>query len=314
MDASDLEIANSLAATQLISTIVNWGLFGVLSVQVFLFSQAFPNDRPIFKAMVYGTYLVETAQTIALTVSTWATFVKGGVSTFTAISVSVSLLEAVTAMVVQTFYAYRIMIISENKIIPSFIMLMSLTSFIAQVVVSVIIGQADNFEIIQLHTLKTSDFIGIWIGTGCACDIAIAACMCFYLNRRIRDGIFPKTQALVTRVMRMTIETGALTASVSIVLLALFYAPALKGLIYYSVPISTLAKLYSNTMLALLNSRIKLGIISESTTWQDNAFSHIPLSQPRQTGALEIKFAAVNTLKDETGIELRDGVIAIDEA
>jgi hypothetical protein len=38
---------------------------------------------------------------------------------------------------------------------------MSLTSFIAQVVVSVIIGQADNFEIIQLHTLKTSDFIGV---------------------------------------------------------------------------------------------------------------------------------------------------------
>jgi hypothetical protein len=99
------------------------------------------------------------------------------------------------------------------------------------------------------------------------------------------------------------------------VLLALFYAPALKGLIYYSVPISTLAKLYSNTMLALLNSRIKLGIISESTTWQDNAFSHIPLSQPRQTsGGLEIKFAAVNTLKDETGLELRDGVIAINEA
>jgi hypothetical protein len=95
--------------------------------------------------MVYGTYLVETAQTIALTVSTWATFVKGGVSTFTAISVSVSLLEAVStwnlgslhmmindeytiaAMVVQTFYAYRIMIISENKIIPSFIMLVSAT-------------------------------------------------------------------------------------------------------------------------------------------------------------------------------------------
>lgn len=99
--------------------------------------------------MVYGTYLLETAQTIALTVSAWATFVKGfgdpnaGVSTFTAISVSVSLLEAVStwnfgslhmvindeyiiaAMVTQTFYAYRIMIISENKIIPSFIVLVS---------------------------------------------------------------------------------------------------------------------------------------------------------------------------------------------
>ncbi|KAF8187803.1 hypothetical protein BJ912DRAFT_419926 [Pholiota molesta] len=301
MDAGEAEIVNSLAGTLLISTIINWGLFGVLSVQVFLFSQAFPNDRPIFKAMVYGTYLLETAQTITLTVSAWATIVQGfgqpnaSVSTFTAITTSVSLLEAITAMVAQTFYAYRIMIISENKIIPSFIMLMSLTSFMAQVVVSVIIGQAKNFEIIQLHTLKTSDFIGIWIGTGCACDIAIAA-------------------SLVTRVMRMTIETGALTASVSIVLLALFYAPAFKGLIYYSVPISTLAKLYSNAMLALLNSRIKLGIISESTTSQDNAFSHIPLSQPRQTGEIEIKFAAVNTIKNETVIVSRDGGIAIDDA
>jgi hypothetical protein len=67
-------------------------------------------------------------------------------------------------------------------------------------------------------------------------------------------------------------------------------------------------------MLALLNSRIKLGIISESTTWQDNAFSHIPLSQPRQTGGIEIKFAAVNTIKNETGVVSRDGAIAIDEA
>lgn len=94
----------------------------------------------------------------------------------------------------------------------------------------------------------------------------------------------------------------------------MFYSPTLEGFIYYSVPISALSKLYSNTMLALLNSRIKLGIISESTTWQDNALSHIPLSHPRQTGGIEIRFAAVDTLKNDTVVESRDGVMAIDEA
>jgi hypothetical protein len=59
--------------------------------------------------MVYGTYLLETAQTITLTVSAWATIVQGfgqpnaSVSTFTAITTSVSLLEAISTWKLGSF-------------------------------------------------------------------------------------------------------------------------------------------------------------------------------------------------------------------
>ena len=42
-----------------------------------LYSQAFPNDRPILKALVYGVYPLELAQTILLTQTGWAMLVQG---------------------------------------------------------------------------------------------------------------------------------------------------------------------------------------------------------------------------------------------
>lgn len=87
----------------------------------------------------------------------------------------------IAALVAQTFYAYRILIISENKIIPAIIMLvsngllnsivplnynylalqMSLISFIGAIVITEITKQAGTFDSVQAHTLRTSIFIGV---------------------------------------------------------------------------------------------------------------------------------------------------------
>ena len=108
------------------------------------------------------------------------------------------------------------------------------------------------------------------------------------LRRYLHQGGIRQTQQIVSKIIRMTIETGILTgiyfllicfyihtwswehillAAVSIVSLTLFYIPKLQG--YYEVPLASLAKVYSTTLLVVLNSRAKLGIISESTTWKD---------------------------------------------
>ncbi|KAJ7734362.1 hypothetical protein DFH07DRAFT_754424 [Mycena maculata] len=52
---------------QIVEFLLSWGLFGTLSVQLYLYYQAFPNDRTFAKVLVYTVYLIELAATIILT-------------------------------------------------------------------------------------------------------------------------------------------------------------------------------------------------------------------------------------------------------
>ncbi|KIL71301.1 hypothetical protein M378DRAFT_211073, partial [Amanita muscaria Koide BX008] len=49
-----------------VGNLINWLLHGVLTVQVYLYYLAFPNDRKWTKAAVYTVYILETIQVIGL--------------------------------------------------------------------------------------------------------------------------------------------------------------------------------------------------------------------------------------------------------
>ena len=59
------------------------------------------------------------------------------------------------------------------------------------------------------------------------------------------------------------------SATISIISVAVYYA--FTQFQYYEVPLSAMAKLYSNTMLVAVNSRVRFKVMSESTTWKDVA-------------------------------------------
>jgi len=63
-----------------------------------------------------------------------------------------------------------------------------------------------------------------------------------------------KTAIVVEKIIRLTIETGALTALTAVLNLTLFLLPG--G--YYQGTIGILGKLYSNSMIVGLNSRMKI--------------------------------------------------------
>ncbi|KIL57222.1 hypothetical protein M378DRAFT_88183 [Amanita muscaria Koide BX008] len=51
---------------QVVANLFNWLLYGVLTVQLYLYYLAFPNDRAWTKAAVYTVYVLETIQVIGL--------------------------------------------------------------------------------------------------------------------------------------------------------------------------------------------------------------------------------------------------------
>jgi hypothetical protein len=77
------------------------------------------------------------------------------------------------------------------------------------------------------------------------CDVIIALSMMFYLLKS-RTG-FSNTNTILTRIIRVTVETGLVTAIFATLDIVLFLA--FPDVNYHIAPNLALAKLYSNSLL-----------------------------------------------------------------
>ncbi|KAK0196106.1 hypothetical protein F5146DRAFT_951861 [Armillaria mellea] len=246
-----------LSGPMIVASLLHWGLFGTLSVQLYLYYLAFPNDRKFTKYLVYGTYIVEFAQTILVSHDIFAVFGYGfgdleAVTEMRFNSLTVPVMSGAAACVGQVFYAYRIIILSKSRILPIFVTCVSLTSSVAAIITGVFSFQAG--DITKLNNRKTSVAVGIWCGGSALCDVVIAVCMTYYLMRS--NTGFRRTRILVTKLIRLTIETGSVTAVVALLNLILFFA--LPDQSFYTAPALLMPKLYANTVYMVLNSRIRI--------------------------------------------------------
>ncbi|KAK0207628.1 hypothetical protein IW262DRAFT_521611 [Armillaria fumosa] len=240
-----------------IAILLHWGLFGTLSAQLYLYYLAFPNDRKFTKYLVYGIYVLELVQTILVTHDAFRVFGYGfgDIVALTEVHfnwLTVPIMSAVVAFVGQAFYAYRIFVLSKSHAVPIFVICLSSTSSVAGIITGAYCFQAGN--IIEINKLKISIVSGIWCGAAALCDIVIAICMTYYLMRSNTN--FRRTQILVTKLIRLTIETGSVTAAVALVSFILYFA--LPHQTFYTTPVLILSKLYVNTVYMVLNSRMRI--------------------------------------------------------
>ncbi|SJK98187.1 uncharacterized protein ARMOST_01448 [Armillaria ostoyae] len=288
-----------LSGPVIVAGLLHWGLFGTLSVQLYLYYLAFPNDRKIIKYIVYGIYIVEFVQTMLFTHDIFAVFGYGfgDIENLTGMHFSWltgPIMSAVAACVGQVFYAYRILILSKSRIIPILVTCVSLTGSVAAIITGVYSFQAGN--IAQLQNRKTSIVVVIWCGAAALCDIVIAICMTYYLMRS--DTGLRRTRIIVTKLIRLTVETGSVTAVVALLNLILFLAFPHKT--FYGTPALIMPKLYANTVYMVLNSRIRiLGgrdtytsttdmIIMTGSTMIPDTNSHSPLGMDGRQGRASV--------------------------
>ncbi|KAK0454310.1 hypothetical protein EV421DRAFT_409902 [Armillaria borealis] len=246
-----------LSGPEIVGYLLHWGLFGTLSVQLYLYYLAFPNDRRFIKYLVYGIYIVEFVQTILVSHDAFAMFGYGfgDLDALTDIHFNwliVPIMSAVIACVGHVFYAYRIFILSKSRIVPAFVICVSLTSSVAAIITGVYCFQAGN--ITKLNNRKVSIAVGIWCAGSALCDIVIAVCMTYYLMRS-KTG-FRRTQIMVTKLIRLTVESGLVTAVGTLLNLILFFA--FRDQVFYSTVALIMPKLYANSVYMVLNSRIRI--------------------------------------------------------
>ncbi|KAK0441029.1 hypothetical protein EV421DRAFT_1904957 [Armillaria borealis] len=260
-----------------VAVLLHWGLFGTLSVQL-----SFPNDRKFTKYLVYGVYIVEFVQTILVTHDTFSVFGSGfgDMDALTAMNfnwLTVPIMSAIVACVGQGFYAFRIFILSRSQIVPIFVSCLAVTSSAAAITTGIYALEAGS--IIELNKKKISISIGIWCCTSALCDIVIAVCMTYYLM--LNDTGYRRTRMLVTKLIRLTIETGSVTAVVALLNSILFFAFPHQTL--YTIPALLMPKLYANTVYMVLNSRIR--IIGGRDTYTSSTDMSVPTTILRDTSS-----------------------------
>ncbi|KAF7377406.1 hypothetical protein MSAN_00162200 [Mycena sanguinolenta] len=253
-----------LSGPLIVGYLLHWGLFGTLSMQL---CKAFPNDRKPIQYLVYTVYLLELVQTILMTHDAFTNFGTGFGNTNTLRGVhfdwlTIPIMSGIVACIGQTFYAYRVYLLSKAWYIPMLIVTVSLIS-----AVSGILNGSFSREVGVIprpHTRNNSVIPALWLGGAALDDFIIA------VSLLKNDTGLRRTHMLVVKLIRLTIETGSLTAAVTLINLALFFA--FPGQPYFFAAGAVLPKLYANTIFAILNSRLQIlggrGFSEDMTTHQ----------------------------------------------
>ncbi|KAJ7063707.1 hypothetical protein C8F01DRAFT_1134040 [Mycena amicta] len=253
-----------------IGVLVAYALFGVTTSQVYTYYTRFPNDSYSMKLWVAFIWLCEAAHVGCIAQTLFAATIKdymhperlGGVSLAMLISI---VFTGVIAALVQSFFGLRIYKLSRKPYIPFIIFVLAL----AQIVFSIVpfIGAHQISEIEQ----QQSWVIYAELGSSAANDFIIAATIVVHLwseKSHAHDG----TVVVLQKIILWTIETGIITSAAALLALILFATkPESFGWLAVEVVV---AKLYSNSLLASLNSRSTLRAMRTGQTIPSNVDSY----------------------------------------
>jgi len=160
------------------------------------------------------------------------------------------MLSGIISATVQIFFAYRVWKLGRVLIVSIAIILIALMQSIAA------ITGATQFLIIHLDNSKLSSIFAafaVWLAGSLICDVIIAVSMVYFLTRARTKSGFRSTDALITRLINNSVQSGGVTAVCAGVELILFLR--FKDNTLHDVPFLMLGKLYTNTLLATLNAR-----------------------------------------------------------
>ncbi|KAF8074484.1 hypothetical protein FPV67DRAFT_582938 [Lyophyllum atratum] len=237
-----------------IGNLLNYAFMGVLVVQVYFYSLAFKSDRLPLKALVGLVLGLDIIQTGFSTHCSWDVLIVswGDMAHVQEQTWSVTTLAPMAgsvAFVVQCYYAWRVWILGAHHRITLPIVSLICLSGLASFIMSLCYGIAMNLELSVIASHLQAKFLVAWLSTSMVCDLLITITLVIQLHLR-RNQHFRFVNEVVHRTIRMAIETGALTCGIAIAELASYGRST-----YFNMLIILCGKVYSNSLLASLNSR-----------------------------------------------------------
>ncbi|KJA23714.1 hypothetical protein HYPSUDRAFT_39550 [Hypholoma sublateritium FD-334 SS-4] len=255
----------SITGPLIFGTLINWTLYGVLSLQIYVYYQNFPDDSLRNKLLVYGCYVIEMAQTAMNGADFFFWFGSGfgnvaGLGEVHISPLDVPIFCGIIAAIVQLFFAYRIFTLRRSYLwICILIILTSTLQITAAIATGYRSFKLHSFTHFHENNLFPQAF-DVWSVGNTACDTLISGTMLWLLYKSEDNGC-GHSKKIIGKLVRLVVETNTLTASVA--LLSFVFYVSVPHLNLYVFTTLIMGKLYSNTLLVTFNNRIALRNMSE---------------------------------------------------
>ncbi|KAJ7041635.1 hypothetical protein C8F04DRAFT_1079541 [Mycena alexandri] len=222
-------------------------------MQITTYFQAQRKDALWIRLLVFYVFFVETCNT-ALDISImyqplildYGTIPGNLPTVFLTQPLCISLVQ----IPVEMFFIWRIHTLTGSRIIPGIFIALSVVAFGGGIWTTVALAGAGRWDNVSVSFHAAT----LWIAASMTTDLCIAFCLAWVLRRK-KTG-FGDTDTVVDRIIRMTVQTGLVTAVCNILDLLSFLLIKNSTLNFmWSNPLS---KLYSNCMMSTLNARSNL--------------------------------------------------------
>ncbi|KAF7298352.1 MFS domain-containing protein [Mycena kentingensis (nom. inval.)] len=172
------------------------------------------------------------------------------------------LLVVAVSAPIQLFFAWRIRSLTKSWWIPAVVAALALASAAGGIWTSVDIHIFKTFA----SKPKLHNSALLWFLSACVADVLITASLVFSLSKR-KTG-FSGTDGVIDKIIRMTIQTGLITAVFSIMeVISFMTLPKMAINFVFDI---ALTKLYANCLLSTLNARHALNTSSMSGGVSEN--------------------------------------------
>ncbi|CDO74202.1 hypothetical protein BN946_scf185043.g254 [Trametes cinnabarina] len=249
--------AASFFGGMLIEIFIACILYGITTLQTFIYFQKYQNDTPSLKFMVAVIWIIETAHTAFCMQLVYAYLVSnfGDFEYFLNINWSVGvtvITEVVISTLVQAFYVRRVWIMSNKaKLLTIFMASVTVCRIgfgIGSTILSYHFGDWISF---RAHKSSLATVSG-GLGAAALIDVLVALTLSYYLSRG-RSSWHKSSNSKINLIMLYAVNSGAITASAS-VLSVILYATQTDSLVFLGL-VEIQGKLYANSFLGSLNAR-----------------------------------------------------------
>ncbi|KAJ7227871.1 hypothetical protein B0H12DRAFT_1148318 [Mycena haematopus] len=238
----------------LIGVILSTLAYGIMSVQMLFYYQTYKKDARWIRYFMLYLFFAETANLlIEIGIIYEPLIIRYGAQRAVIISPlflpgdAISIVASSTP--VQLFTAWRISVITGSIVLPLLISILSVASFGGGLLVGIFAGIRNEFR----EFTSFSGAIIVWLVCSALCDMLITVVLTYSLSKR-KTG-FTSVDGQINRIIRLSVQTGAITAAAALADVILFLVFPATTLNF--IPDFPLSKLYTISLLSTLNARAR---------------------------------------------------------